>query len=327
MVTVNVESVPEPARRNEIRARPSSVPPESVADLISQATSALDARVANLDRQLSVLRHLLATPLGSFGRVWETPIEKRIAVTCLGPFGFVVDGVPFENWRSGRARSLFQYLVTHRGQAIPRDTLISALWPDASVSAPATSLKVAVHALRQTLGNLVESPSSVRIVSQGSCYQLTAPDLCLDVEDFERCYASGLASEAEGNVTEAVAAYTRAARLYRGDFLEDILDDWPAFRREALKDQYLFVVARLAGAAVDMEDYHGAIVWCQQLLAKDRCREDTYRTLMICHARLGQRSRVRSWYELCVRTLRYELDCEPEPETERIARLALAGKL
>jgi len=253
----------------------------------------------------------------------STEGTEALAVTCLGPFQLRVRGGVVESWRSSKARALFQYLVTHRGQAMPRDTLTSALWPDASVSAPVTSLKVTVHALRQTLGQLIGETASLAIVSWGSGYQLNAPDLWLDVEEFERCYAEGRAHEARDEISEAIRCYAHAAWLY---FLEELLDDWPTFRREALKDQYLFVVGRLAAAAIKAGDYPGAIGWCHRLLAKDCCREDTYRTLMLCHARLGQRSRVRSWYELCVRTMHKELDCEPEPQTERVARLGMAGK-
>jgi two-component SAPR family response regulator len=298
-----------------------------LVELVDQKTSGLDARVSNLDQQVGILRRLVAAPSGPYTRPYVGDGESGVQVSCLGPFRFAVDGLCFDGWRSGKARSLFQYLVTHRGQAIPRDTLISALWPDARVSAPATSLKVAVHALRQTLGQVLGGAGPLAIVSQGSCYQLNAPVWWLDVEEFEYCYAQGRVHEAREEMTEATRCYARAAQLYRGDFLEDLLDDWPAFRREALKDRYLFVVGRLAAASVLVGDYQGAIVWCQQLLAKDCCREDTYRTLMLCHSRLGQRSRVRSWYELCVRTLRCELDCEPEAETERVARLGMAGKL
>lgn len=323
----NAGEKPQPVSRDLSVSLHGEVDSQVIVDLVDQATSVLDARVSNLDHQLTLLRRLVATPGGPFVFPHADDAKSGVQVSCLGPFRFAVNGLGLDAWRSGKARSLFQYLVTHRGQAIPRDTLISALWPDASVSAPATSLKVAVHALRQTLAQALGEATSLAIVSQGSCYQLNAPGLWLDVEEFEFCYAQGRSHEARDEMTEAIQCYARAAQLYRGDFLEDLLDDWPAFRREALKDRYLFVVGRLAAAAVSIGDYQGAIVWCQQLLAKDCCREDTYRTLMLCHSRLGQRSRVRCWYDLCVRTLRHELDCDPEPETARIARLGMAGKL
>ncbi len=314
----------------QLYRRPPSETWGPVTAAIDELAQAIELRLARLDGQLASVRRLLVQP--SLG-LTDLPLRTDTAgttVACLGPFKFQRNGVPIDNWRSGKARTLFQFLVNHRGQPIPRDTLIQALWPDPSAAAPGTSLKVAVHLLRQLLQQTETTAGDnppLAILSQGSCYQLNAGGLWIDVEEFEHCCALGRSCDAQGKAAEARALYARAADLYRGDFLQELADDWPTFRREALKDQYLFVLTRLAIAATDEGDYHDGIRWCQRLLAKDRCREDTYRLLMLCHARLGQRSRVRSWYELCVRTIHSELDCPPEPETERTYRLALAGKL
>ena len=313
-----------------LRQRRPTADPGPLSDATGQLTVAIETRLANLDSQIASVRRLLVQPAIHDPPVAIGPGNSCPTVSCLGPFCFRLGGAPIDDWRSGKARALFQFLVNHRGQPIPRDTLIQALWPDPVAAAPGTSLKVAVHLLRNVIArteSTVGEKVPMEIVSQGSCYQLNAANLWLDVEEFERCYALGHSYEAQGQPTDALALYVRAAELYRGDYLEDLADDWPTFRREALKDQFLFIVARLAAAAADAGDYQSGIVWCQRLLAKDRCREDTYRTLMLCHARLGQRSRVRSWYDLCVRTLRTELDCPPEPKTERTYRLALQGKL
>jgi two-component SAPR family response regulator len=347
-VAIEPEPVPPtgpgeaPAARRIFPAGPGT---DALAEAIGELTTALDARLARIDSQLASVRRLLVQPAFDTAPFPSGAGEFAATVCCLGPFRFRVHGSSVDNWRSGKARALFQYLVNHRGQSIPRDTLIQALWPDPAAAAPGTSLKVAVHHLRQALnqsdgqrdgtvevdrGDEVDrgpSVAPIAVISQGSCYQLRATDLWLDVEEFEHRYALGRALEAQGQEAAALVMFARAAELYRGDFLEEIADDWPTFRREALKDQYLFVLARLAAAAAATGNYQDAIVWCQRLLAKDCCREDTYRLLMLCHARLGQRSRVRSWYELCVRTIRSELDCAPEPETERVYRTALAGKL
>ena len=313
-----------------LRQRQPTADPGSLTDAIGQLTGAIETRLAYLDSQIASVRRLLVQPTGHDAPLAIGPGSSGPTVSCLGPFCLRLGGAPIDDWRSGKARALFQFLVNHRGQPVPRDTLIQALWPDPVASAPGTSLKVAVHLLRHVIARAettVGEKVSMEIVSQGSCYQLNATNLWLDVEEFERCYGIGHSYEAQGRPTEALAFYVRAAELYRGDYLEDLADDWPTFRREALKDQYLFILARLATTAADAGDYQDGILWCQRLLAKDRCREDTYRTLMLCHARLGQRSRVRSWYDLCVRTLRTELDCLPEPETERAYRLAIQGKL
>ena len=250
----------------------------------------------------------------------------RVRVFCLGAFHVTVDGVPVENWRLGKVRSLFQYLANHRNRPIGRDRLIEVLWPNPDASTPSISLKVTVHALRRTLARVGDGALAQAVQAHAAGYRLAATDLWLDVEEFERCFALGRRLEEQARESEALGFYTAAADLYRGDFLEESWDDWVVFRREGLKDQHLFVLARLADAALASADYHGCILRCQQLLAADRCREDTYRTLMVCHSRLGQRGRVRSWYDLCVRTLRAELDAAPEPETQRLYLLALRGE-
>ena len=272
-------------------------------------------------------------------RQQETP---RVAVYCLGTFRLVIDGVPVTRWRSGKAQALCQYLATHAGRLIPRQELLDALWPAPDALAAGTSLKVAVHVLRQVLD---EATSQVRAdqacdgqagSAQGASgqplltvrthdlgYRLDSPALWLDVAEFERCCALARRLEREGHYAEAMAQYTRAAALYGGDFLPAAEADWAVFRREALKDQVLLVLGRLADAALAAGDFETCLLRCQQVLAHDPCREDAYRLLMLCHGRLGQRGRVRRWYELCVQTLQTDLEVAPEPETERVYQQAL----
>lgn len=331
MTIVASPSPPEQSagRRDSIvspSVRPAALDP-TLSETVRTLTALLETRLSQLDQQISAVLTFLNNPSAPLAATLPRSESPPVTVCCLGPFQFAVDGQEIRNWRSSRARALFQYLVTHRGRPIPRDTLIQALWPDPDAIAAGSSLKVAVHVLRQVLHQANRETTCLTILAHDCGYQLTTPYLWIDVEEFERCYTLGRTFEAQGHASHALALYRRAAELYRGDFLEELTDDWPMFRREALKDQYLFVLSCLAKAAVESGDYQSGVVWCQQLLARDRCREDAYRLLMICHARLGQRSRVRRWYELCLQTLRAELDCGPEPETERVFRLACAGKV
>jgi DNA-binding SARP family transcriptional activator len=163
------------------------------------------------------------------------------------------------------------------------------------------------------------------IAAHESGYELIGPDVWRDVEEFERCCTLAARLEANDRPEEALTFYEYAGELYGGDFLTESVDDWVVFRRESLKDQFLFALARLADAAIAAGDLRGCISRCRQLLDLDRHREDTFRTLMICHARLGQPGRVRRWYELCAQTLHDELDVSPSFETVRIFERALRG--
>jgi DNA-binding SARP family transcriptional activator len=304
-----------------------------LADTIAQLLGAIDDRQARaalaLDQALEMSQMdrtgLLSPVASSRCTVAAHARTGRVQVYCLGVFRIVVDGSKAGEWHSSKARALLQYLVNHRHRPIPRDRLIEALWPDPSSATPGTSLKVTVHALRQMLAQTGPGQSPLTIQSHESSYQLSAPDLWLDVEEFEGHFALARRLDAAGREAEALIAYARAAELYGGDFLEESWDDWVVFRREALRDQFLFTLARLADGALTAADYRGCVLWCQRLLEMDRCREETYRTLMLCHARMGQRGRVRCWYELCVKTLQAELDVAPEEATRTLYRRAMNG--
>lgn len=241
---------------------------------------------------------------------------------CFGGFRVLVGGRPLEQCSSGKARALLQYLVNHPNRPVARELLIETLWPNPDAEAAGTSLRVAVHALRQMLG---ESSDSLSVLAHSAGYQLTVADLWLDVDEFVSCCVRGRELLELGRPSEAMAAYARAADLYGGDFLAGAGESWAGVRRESLKDRYLFVLERLAEAALQAADYEGCILWTQRLLEQDRCRESTYRMLMACHAQFGQRGRVRSWYELCVQTLRAELGVEPEQATVAAYRAALGS--
>jgi DNA-binding SARP family transcriptional activator len=303
-------------------------------------TETIGLLLAALDEQQKRLGADLSAALGALGgpdlpasgcdqvaTFSPLPSAGPTQVRCFGALEVLVGGVPVDGWRSGKARAVFEYLVTHRRRPVPRDQLIHALWPDPEALASGTSLKVAVHALRQIFSSTVVrgQASPLTVVAHESTYQIVSPELWLDVEEFERCCALGQRLEATGQASDALAMFDRAAELYRGDFLPDSWDEWAIFRREGLKDQYLFILAKLADARLRSGDFDNCIRLCRLLLEQDPCREDTYRTLMLCHAELGQRGRVQRWFELCVQTLRSALDTEPEPETLRVYQRARGG--
>jgi len=254
-----------------------------------------------------------------------TQASARVAVSCFGSFQMRIGARLVDTWRQTKALALLQYLLAHHGRPSAREVLIEALWPDPEALAAGSSLKVAVHSLRRLLLDLGGDEVGLTIQAEPAGYQLCAPELWLDTEEFERTCRVGRLFDARGLREQAVEQYALAVNLYRGDFLESATAEWALLRRESLKDQYLFMLGRLADGAIEAQDYTGCILRGQQLLQHDPCREDAYRLLMIAHGRLGQRARVQSWYEVCRRALQVQLDADPEPETEQVYRQALIG--
>src|SRR5579859_6420828 len=260
---------------------------------------------------------------GAAGALWHDALDRparvhRLQVQVLGPFRAWLDGRPIDNWQNRRARTLLKCLAVNERQRAPREQLIEALWPGADPRAGANSLRVTIHALRRILAEAAgEAGADDLLLCEGDGYGF-GPSLAVDVDviSFERLWQRGRRLEQEEAPERALAAFEAAEALYQGDFLQDDpYDEWTVLRREALRDCYLALLARLGRRSLERGDYEGCIQRCQRLLRQDPCREDIYQWLMRCHAALGQPGRVRRWFDVCTAVLRQELDLPPGPET------------
>jgi DNA-binding SARP family transcriptional activator len=242
---------------------------------------------------------------------------------CLGKFEVYLGQRKIDQWRSLKAKSLLKFLVAQRGKHIPKDVLMEALWPGYPPETGNNNLKAAVYALRQTIssswpetGCNNKNGFSLLLFSEGKYVFNPGIGLWVDVEEFQRHWLTGQSLEKKGEGAQAISEYHMAERLYRGDYLEDDpYEEWTLLQREALKDTYLTILTKLANNAFRVEDYESCITYCQKILAEDSCHEDTYRQLMRCYNRLGQRHRALRWYELCAKIIKSELDFAPDNQT------------
>jgi len=247
-----------------------------------------------------------------------TQSVPSLEVRFLGKFRASINQVSITQWHSVKARSLLKYLVIQRGRPVSKDTLIEVLWPSGDPYLANNNLKAAARALRQTLGAGYDSDNQLQwiLFNDGNYMINDKVKLWLDIDEFEYRWQIGRRLERQGKIAEAISEYQTAEMLYKGDFLEDELyDDWTTLRREALKDIYLAILTKLADYSMQQGDYDGCTSYCRKILDKDICREDAYQRLMCSYSRLGQRSRAISWYRLCEKTIKTELDVNPQQRT------------
>jgi DNA-binding SARP family transcriptional activator len=255
--------------------------------------------------------------------------NPAVVVRTLGGFELRVRETHVE-LGDGRPPSIFYYLLVKNQHRVSREALIEALWSDSETQAPGNSLNVAVYGLRRLLSSTAERGIDqwVNVVAHASGYQLMTPGgIWLDFEEFEQCCRRGLQHDSATEYSAAAAEYARAVELYDGEFLPNVPDEWVAYYREHLKDLFLQAAGYLAQRTFEEGDFAECIQLCKRLLEHDRFQEETYRLLMRCHARLGQRERVIRWYRLCVQTLRSRLDADPDPVTTETLRLALVPQV
>ena len=259
--------------------------------------------------------------------------EGGICVRTLGTFELVINARPVLRWRAGKARNLLQFLLLHQGRTISRDKLYESLWPDWAWSTNSSSLKVAVHMLRQILADHdVPQPtspgaSSLALKTDEVGYRLEAQNLWIDFEDFEDLIDRGHALQAGSDSDGALALYRQAVALYQGEFLPGVHLHWADERREWLRSRLLCALEFIIEAELAVGDRLGAISSCGKMLEADPLHERAYQALILVHGQLGQLTQVRRWYQLCTTRLRDELDVAPDQTTKELYARAVQGHL
>lgn len=259
-------------------------------------------------------------------------VRNLTYIQTLGGFVVTVCGRQIRRWKAGRARQLFQFLLANSGRPVPRSTLIDVIWGDSAARCPDVSLKVAVCMLRSVLAE-VEDPDddagspSLRIVSHPASYALETDDTFVDVDEFEREIALGVARETTGHDGEASQCYRRAIDLYTGPYLPECDESWATIRRERLQDSLLHALDQLAAESEQRGDQLETFNLHQRMLEIDSCREASYRALMRYHASAKQPSRVEHWYMTCVEQLQTKLGLEPDSQTRQVFYEAMSGQL
>lgn len=236
-----------------------------------------------------------------------------ILICVLGIFRVLKGGRAVLVRSGGKAEALLLNLSTSNGNCSPRATLLSALWPGRKDSLAGQSLNTLVYALRRQLGDAIGGAAPV--VNADGYYRLNAEaGVNVDVACFDVLARTGEKQARLGNLADAAEAYSRAARLYRGDLCvgTDVRD---IVERERVRALYLTLLARLAEYHYSQHDYEACLKSASDLLANDPCREDAHRMAMRCYVRRGERTQALRQYRVCEAILRTEFDVRPEPAT------------
>ena len=267
------------------------------------------------DRSLAV-RQAAEDALGRL--VYRPPYTLRIRT--LGAFALWRGDqeVRDRDWRSSKARQLFQLLLTERGRALPRDRVLDALWPEMESDAAANNLRVTVNRLTKALEpDRPDGAPPTYVSQQGETYSFnTASDHQIDTTEFAEAMAEGQRAERRGQRQVAVLAFRKAIDLYGGPYLPDnMYEDWTVVERERLAMLFNDTAIRLGALLLDEGAAHDVIGLAWRVLENEPAYEDAYRLLMRAHATLGERSTALRLYARCATVLRDELGVEPLPET------------
>jgi DNA-binding SARP family transcriptional activator len=267
----------------------------------------------------------------------KTPAEPAesaqplIEAFYFGSFRVLVNHQPIEDWPGKKGKSIFAYLLLNHKKKIFRDVLMDIFWPKSSPDSARNCLNVCIHGIRRALYD--KDPKTEYILFKDECYYCNPEiDINIDVEEFRKTWRSAQSLEHAKNLPAATSKFERAARLYKGDFLEDeMYDSWNSLDRENLREIYLVILDRLSKFYIENGQVITANSLCEKIIQKDNCREDIHRRLMRCHYYSGQRFKAIRQFRKCKIILKNELEVAPDKKTvelyEQIKQGALKSKL
>lgn len=252
----------------------------------------------------------------------------QLTIRTLGPPELALDGAAVDASRN-KAIALLVYLAVN-GQRCRRETLAGLFWPDYEQSKAYAYLRRTLWELKEMLGEgwLAVDRETVG-VAEGA-------DMWLDVAVFRQALA---ATAGHGHPPAAVCpacidALSRAAELYRGDFLAGFslrdspgFDDWQFYLAEGLRQEAGEVLRKLSAIHGQERRLDAAIDYGRRWLSLDPLNEEGHRQLMLLYALHGQRSAALRQYQECVRILQAEMGIAPERKTAELFQRIEQGQI
>jgi DNA-binding SARP family transcriptional activator/ABC-type branched-subunit amino acid transport system substrate-binding protein/DNA-binding beta-propeller fold protein YncE len=214
-------------------------------------------------------------------------------------------------------RALLALLLLHRGEAIPTDRLVDALWSERAPPAAVKTVQTYISQLRKALGDGV-------VVTRGRAYALDAPPGSVDVERFELLVAEARDLLGAGQPESAAQRLRAALALWRGPALADIAYE-PFAQREIARLEELRISAiedridaeLAAGRSVEV------VAELEALVRQHPLRERLRAQLMLALYRSGRQADALDAYRDTRRRLTEELGLEPGRELRELERAIL----
>ena len=224
------------------------------------------------------------------------------SLELLGPDGEPVASVLAQPKRT----ALLVYLAVAKPRGLHRrDTLAALFWPEDDESHARSSLRVALHALRRSLGR------EVIVARGGEEVGISAAQLWCDAAVLDDALEAGKLSE--------------ALELCRGPFLDGFhlpgtarFERWVEETRRHIRQNEQEAAGSLARGAEERGDLEAATAWANRALALMPYDETALRHLLHLLDLSGNRAGALEAYRLFTMRIDSELGATPSPETERL---------
>ena len=250
------------------------------------------------------------------------PQSTGLRLSVLGEMTALLGGAPVD-LGGPRQRAVLGLLVVARGDIVPADSLVDALWGDEPPPSATSALQAYISHLRRRLepGRGPRDRQSV-LARQGSGYALRVPPDAVDAWEFERLLrAAGVAESA----ADARHLLDEALGLWRGPAYADHLGEhWAdaestrlAGLREVAREQHLDARLRSGETAVLVPEI-------EAMVAENPLREERWRLLVLALYRAHRQADALAALRRARSMLADELGVDPGPALRALEGEVLA---
>jgi DNA-binding SARP family transcriptional activator len=244
-----------------------------------------------------------------------------LTIRVLGPVEIFRDpSIQFaaDAWTTRRARDIFCYIATSKNRRVLKDVLIESFWPDEDLDTVEKNFHPTISHIRKALNSRQPLKQNFIIFRDGA-YQLN-PELSysIDAEEFEQRIVEAEKAKREQDAAHQRASLEAAHKIYRGEFMSGVYENWAEERRQFYLEQFARVIAALAKLSLSEKNWADALKYAGEALAGDPFREDMHRLTMKAFAAQGKPASVKKHFERMKKELHSELGIEPAEETKRL---------
>ena len=236
-----------------------------------------------------------------------------VRIQMMGSFLIFINEQRVENpvSKSRKGTALVEYLVLHRGRPVPNQMLLSALWPEHSVTNPENALKTLVSRMRTLLNQMVPGLGACIVSDRGAYHWENMPDMRIDALELMDIF-DALGTERDPDKLRVM--YEKVLELYEGDLFQTGDLEGDSGFAQNLHSLYLGAVYGFIELLRKAEDYNDVITVCRTALEVDSFDDRLHIELMKAMVSLNRTSDALVEYKHATNlTYRY-LGAPPSPE-------------
>lgn len=246
----------------------------------------------------------------------------RLRINLLGELTASYDGIPLE-LGGRRQRAVLAILLLARGEVVPAERLVDAVWGENPPGDAVSALQSYVSHLRRRLQP--DTPARDRsavIVREGPGYAVRQPPGTVDAWRFEQLLAR---ADEPTRPHEVASVLREALDLWKGPALADYTDEvWAAPEIARLTELRAVAREQLLAARLEIDEPALLVPELEALVGEEPLREERWRLLVLALYRAHRQADALAALRRARTSLAEELGVDPGPALRELEAEVLA---